>query len=143
MAYGVIAEHGGHIRVETGLGVGTRFEIQLPAVEEKVDISRNDDVVGPFNRDQSGKILVIDEAELVRELTVELLKEVGFSVMSADSGQDGLALYRLHQPYSVVIVDMIMPEWGGTLSLNKSEPSTQTNRSSLCLVTLTTMWSMV
>lgn len=68
-----------------------------------------------FEYGGEGKILVIDDDDLVRELTTEVLKEAGYTVMSADSGADALALYRLHQPFSVVIIDMIMPEQSGDL----------------------------
>ena len=84
-----------------------------------------------LNRDQSGKILVIDDDELVRELTVSSSKR---SVFRHECKQwpRRLALYRLHQPFSVVIVDMIMPEQGGESSFKHQSPQPK-SASSFCV----------
>src|SRR5688500_10352765 len=58
------------------------------------------------------KVLIIDDQPDVRMLTDMLLKRLGYDVILADNGQDGLELYRREHP-DVIVLDLIMPGMNG------------------------------
>lgn len=58
------------------------------------------------------KILVIDDDALVRETIIQILEDRGYTVVSAEDGEHGLAAFRAEQP-DLVITDIIMPEKEG------------------------------
>ncbi len=53
-------------------------------------------------------ILVVDDEQLLRKLTLSILTSAGYQVTTCSSGTEAIALYR-EQPYDLVIMDMIMP----------------------------------
>ena len=96
---GIVRRHEGCIRIESRLGEGTRFEILLPvsdgssAVGMAPDESREEAAALATPR---GAILVIDDDDGARELSVLLLERAGFRVYSASSGREALELFDRH-----------------------------------------------
>ena len=81
--YAIIKKHHGHIAVESKPGVGTTFHIYLPAVERQVTPQPEEDrelLVG------KGKILVMDDEEMVREVLGRMLARLGYEAEFARDG---------------------------------------------------------
>ncbi|HEX4826116.1 MAG TPA: PAS domain S-box protein [Candidatus Polarisedimenticolaceae bacterium] len=111
MVYGIVQNHGGGIRVESAVGAGTTVEILLPrgacALAETA-AAADDGVRG------HGRILVVDDEEAVRDVTADLLRELGYDVATAFDGQDAVEYYERHAAeIDLILIDLVMPRMGG------------------------------
>ncbi len=121
--YGIIKNHGGSIEVHSMKGHGTTFTIYLPASEKSVAaLPALPDQVVPG----TGTILLIDDEAIIREVGEEMLLDLGYEVLVAASGKEGLQLFETRSvPIDMVILDLIMPGIGGKEtfhSLRKIDP---------------------
>jgi PAS domain S-box-containing protein len=111
--HSIINKHGGHIRVHSTVGLGTTFEILLPASQEKpAPVSaQNNGFVTAQSRDLS--VLVMDDEEMIRELAIATLGELGYRVTTCSSGKEAIEIYRAAfsagAPFSTVIMDLTIP----------------------------------
>jgi two-component system cell cycle sensor histidine kinase/response regulator CckA len=110
-AYGIIKNHGGFINVESEKDLGTSFMIYLPASIMEVDneYTSKDEV-------QRGRetILLIDDEEMILDIGAKMLEGLGYEVITATGGRQGLEIYEKNQDrIDLVILDMIMPDFGG------------------------------
>ena len=105
--YSIIARHEGVILVESELGKGTTFSIYLPAVPGKVVPTET--VAAPV-RTGKGRILLMDDEDIILELSRRLLDRLGYSVEIAHDGAEAIEKYRQamehHQPFDLVIMDL-------------------------------------
>ncbi|MFA4838821.1 MAG: PAS domain S-box protein [Candidatus Neomarinimicrobiota bacterium] len=110
MVYSIIKNHNGAVTLDSKLGVGTTFYIYLPASEGALE--KNDDeeknLLSGF-----GKVLIMDDEELVREMAAEMLKNLGYEVRTVKDGAETIALYQKEMkngsPFSAVIMDLTIP----------------------------------
>ena len=107
IVWNTVREHGGWIEVKDN-NPGAAFEIYLPATDEKKsspEMPGND--LCPIGRGE--KILLIDDQPEQNETMARLLKSLGYTTLSAGSGEEGLALLK-NQPVDLVLLDMMMGE---------------------------------
>jgi PAS domain S-box-containing protein len=121
ISYSIVRNHGGHITVESELGVGTTFHVYLPASEKKLPVKPAVKEAHPSGR---GRILVMDDQRDVREIVEQLLKHLGYEVSSAKDGAEAVDLYRKAQeagrPFDAVIMDLTIPGgMGGKEAIQK------------------------
>ncbi len=110
-AYSIIRNHGGFITVNSWPGKGTSFNVFLPASFKKDDAVK--DAVREISKG-SGTILVVDDEKTNLDVTRELLERWGYTVLTADKGQDAVAIYeKEHSNVDLVLLDMIMPGMSG------------------------------
>ncbi|TLS76487.1 response regulator [Mariprofundus erugo] len=112
MVYGSIQTHGGVIEVESSPGQGTVFHIYLPLTEVgelPVELEEDEALEG------SGEtILLVDDEVAVLNTTGEVLRGLGYHVLLASNGEEGLQTYRDHAAdIDVIISDAVMPKMGG------------------------------
>lgn len=112
--YGAIKEHNGSISVNSEEGIGTVFHLYLPLSEEIIDTTSTNTIVKGI-----GKILVIDDEEIIRITTEAMLVDLGYEVICAENGKIGLELFKLHNDINLVLLDMIMPVMGGRETFDK------------------------
>ncbi len=114
--YGVVQQSGGFIRVESSPGQGTRFDLYLPKTNEvAVDENNETDRKKAAAAGQPKTVLVVEDEQEVRELACEFLKAAGYSVLTAQDGQEGLEIAeRFGRNIQVVLTDVVMPRMRGS-----------------------------
>ncbi len=106
MAYGIVKAHKGFIDVQSELGQGTVFTVCIPAT----DIALAALPPAEASRSGHGRILVVDDEEVVRKLAYEMLHRAGYEVTTAAGLEEAVAWYRAHPHQAdLVIIDMVMP----------------------------------
>ncbi|WP_148304164.1 ATP-binding protein [Pseudomonas solani] len=112
MVYGFIKQTGGQVRLQSGAGQGTRVSLYLPRgpVLSEQQQSPVEQPTGAANRES---ILVVEDADVVRMLTVEVLEEFGYQVMEACDGQQALAILRSDATIDLLLTDIGLPGMNG------------------------------
>jgi CheY-like chemotaxis protein len=110
ICYSIIKQHQGLITVDSDLGAGSTFSVYLPATERRA-ISREQEKHKPLNG--KGKILVMDDEEIVRDVATKMLGAIGYQVETSIDGEETLELYQkakdAGEPYDAVIMDLTIP----------------------------------
>ncbi len=110
--YSIIRNHGGQIAVASALGRGTTFRVYLPASEGIAPPPKEAGGRRPAPAG-SGRILVVDDEDLVRNMAVRILEHAGYAVSSAPEGAGAVELYRSARasgrPFDLVITDLTIP----------------------------------
>jgi len=108
ITYSIVHAHGGAIRVESQVGEGARFTILLPASARPVV----PDPVQPATvvRRQGGRVLLMDDDEMVSEVAQEMLQSLGYVTEATPSGEVAIERFRAAEdrgePFDVVILDL-------------------------------------
>jgi signal transduction histidine kinase len=110
----IVQQSGGQIDVSSELGKGTTFRVYFPRVEQAITSTDTAFRRRPMPHGTETVMLVEDEPA-VRHLAVNILRSLGYEVLSASNGQDGLHVAQNHKgkPIRLVISDVIMPLMGG------------------------------
>lgn len=112
--YGIVRGHGGAVEVSTSPGKGTRFTILLPALDRRQE--RRDSrppMAGPISG-AGRRILVVDDEEPIRLITLHALERHDFMVEAAVDGVEALAIFRKDPArFAVVLTDLMMPRMNG------------------------------
>ena len=111
ICFSIVRKHNGHISVESMEGEGTTFHVHFPAY--KKETAREGARAGRTEKDQKGRILILDDEEMVLDVGKELLKHLGYDVTTAKNGEEAIGLYRqameLKSPFNAVILDLAIP----------------------------------
>jgi PAS domain S-box-containing protein len=111
--YGIVTQAGGNISIYSELGVGTRVHVLLPASDQAPQRSAADNAK-PRPHVSSVTILVVEDADDLREITELILKKSGYHVISAASGAQALEMVKhLHGDVDLLLTDVVMPRMQG------------------------------
>lgn len=112
-AYSIICKHGGHIRADSTVDVGTTFEILLPASQDKAIAQEQATTAASTYVPTGSSILVMDDEELIRAMTTEMLEELHCHVQTCASGEEAIGYFQRARsqgvPYAAVILDLTIP----------------------------------
>ena len=110
-AYGIIKNHSGFINVYSEKDKGSIFNIYLPATLKEVIEEKKP--AGDILKG-SETVLFVDDEEMIIEVAEQLLKRLGYKVLTARSGKEAIKIYEENfQQIDIVVLDMIMPDMGG------------------------------
>ena len=113
LAYAIVERHQGVITFQTELGKGTRFEVYLPS---RVALRSEEKTATPSQPVLGGSetIMLAEDDELVGNLTTQVLREAGYTVLVARNGEEALEiLEREKQRVKLALLDMVMPKFSG------------------------------
>jgi PAS domain S-box-containing protein len=118
MVHGIVHDHGGHLVVDTRPGAGATFRVLFPVLHAEGVDAEHETLTGfaPAARRQRlrGRVLLVDDEEMVRGFMRELLEGWGLEVDAAGDGAEARALFaRAPERYDLVITDQTMPRQTG------------------------------
>jgi PAS domain S-box-containing protein len=112
LVYGIVTGSGGTIEVDTAPGRGTVFTIRLPFVEGSEAPEPQREPGEPPGGTET--ILVVEDDEMVRGITVRTLRALGYKILLAEDGVDALEVASRHRgTIDLVLTDVVMPRLGG------------------------------
>lgn len=110
VSYSIVRKHGGDIKVSSVDGEGAVFDVYLPAWEEKCHMEINPERKEP---EAKRRILVMDDENLILDISKKMLTRMGYDVEVAISGEESVALYKQAkergEPFDCVIMDLTIP----------------------------------
>lgn len=109
--YGIVKGHGGYIEVESEKGHGTTFKVYLPASAKPVQQAVKPSA--PISK-AIGTVLLVDDEEVVLDVSEKVLKVLGYKVLVARGGAEAIEIFKKHRDsIDLVLLDIIMPQMGG------------------------------
>ncbi len=120
--YGIVKQSGGNIWVYSEFGKGTAFKIYLPRVDEPPE-EAGEKVVQKEIAGRGETILVVEDEEKVRQLTVQILTKNGYTVLEASHGDEASHICEQHKgPIHLMVMDVVMPGMTGRELAKSLEP---------------------
>jgi len=113
IVYGIISQNKGHISVYSEKGKGTTFRIFLPLIasENKSESNSSNET---SIKGGSETILLAEDNETLREINSKVLKSYGYTVISAEDGEEAITEFRKNKDIiDLIILDIIMPKKNG------------------------------
>ena len=111
--YGIVKQSGGHVRVTSEVGKGTRFEVYLPIVEDAcVAQDASQERLPPLGGKET--ILLVEDEEDLRALARQVLQSKGYTVLEAGNGEEALRITEKNvTTLDLLLTDVVMPHMGG------------------------------
>jgi signal transduction histidine kinase len=121
MIYGFVKQSGGHVKIYSELGHGTAVKLYLPRMKSRsqpappqhpIELQKHIEQQlarpAPAPTDRKLKVLVVEDNSSVREVAAAMIEEMGFEVITAVNGPDGLAKIQSLPDIDLVLSDVIM-----------------------------------
>jgi PAS domain S-box-containing protein len=109
MVYGFVKQSGGHVTIYSEVGHGTTINLYLPCADGAPVGPAYDRIKRTADPHARETILVVEDDERVRQLTITRLKLIGYQVLAASDGPKALDILRRSDSVDLVFTDLIMP----------------------------------
>ncbi|TFH48455.1 MAG: PAS domain S-box protein [Methanothrix sp.] len=121
IAYSIIKKHDGTIIVDSEIGKGPTFIIYLPATDKTAAVRKENEETSTTSQ---GRVLIMDDEEIVREIAIEMLGYIGCETAAAKDGSEAIELYMKAKeegkPFDAVLMDLtIVGGMGGKEAIMK------------------------
>jgi len=111
---GIVKGHQGTMRIYSEVGKGTTIKVAFPASDKGVATIIDQPISSSTTPMATGTILIIDDEEVIREIATVLLEELGFNVITANDGIEGIEEFQKHkESISLILLDLTMPKMDG------------------------------
>ncbi|WP_462324484.1 transporter substrate-binding domain-containing protein [Desulfoplanes sp.] len=121
--YGIVKAHHGYVECKSRVGQGTTMSMYFPSdshLEPEKEIDEPETIPDENTLPAGSTILLVDDEEMIRELTREFLEENGHTVLTAASGEEALQVHAEERSrIDLVIIDLGMPGMGGEACIRK------------------------
>ena len=111
ITHSIISKHGGAISVQSEPGAGTTFTIYLPASTRQQQKKMSAEPM--MTTSHKAKIMIMDDEELIRDVTSAMLSILGHEVIPARDGKEAVKLYQQYhdagEPIDIIIMDLTIP----------------------------------
>ena len=113
--YGIVKQSGGFIFADSKVGEGTRFVIYLPVHREETEVRKARRLPKPKQDELwgSGTVLLVEDEPMVRGVAERALTRHGYTVITADNGEEALEILAGDQEISLLVTDVVMPVMDG------------------------------
>lgn len=113
--YGIIKQNNGEIRVYSEPDLGTTFKIYLPRPKEPIsEIAAIPSVEDVSDNPGTETILLVEDDEMVRKVIVNIIADLGYTLLEAENGKDALHVCsRFHGIVDLLLTDVVMPKMNG------------------------------
>ncbi|GAO37898.1 putative two-component hybrid sensor and regulator [Sphingomonas changbaiensis NBRC 104936] len=119
--YGFVRQSGGHVRIYSEVGQGTAVKIYLPRYFGPAEVAAAAEAPAELPRGRPGElILVVEDEDQVRRMSVDALQELGYDVLEAPGGEDALALVQTRPDIRLLFTDVVMPDINGRQLADKA-----------------------
>ncbi|MCK8457090.1 MULTISPECIES: ATP-binding protein [Sphingomonas] len=112
MVHGLAAQSGGTLRLTSEPGAGTAVELWLPATEE-APVDTIESSPEPVQARRGAKVLLVDDEDLVRAATADMLRDIGYVVVEMASASQALSAIRSGVDADILVSDYLMPGMTG------------------------------
>jgi len=112
MVHGLAAQSGGTLRIESEVGAGTKVELWLPTTAD-VPANSIEKIADPVRARNASSVLLVDDEDLVRSATADMLRDLGYVVAEAASASQALAAIRGGLTVDILVSDYLMPTMTG------------------------------
>jgi PAS domain S-box-containing protein len=111
--FGFVKQTGGHVKIYSELGQGTSVKIYLPRFYGPAELPQRSISSNTSLGSNSEVVLIVEDDDQVRELTVEMLLDLGYGVIEARDGVDALRTLDLHPEICLLFTDVVLPGMNG------------------------------
>ena len=113
MVHGLASQLGGALTIQSRPGLGTNVELWLPR-SAAAPLAASPPALPSATTGARGTALLVDDEELVRASTADMLIDLGYSVVEAGSGEDAMRLLNNGERFDLLVTDHLMPGLSGT-----------------------------
>jgi two-component system cell cycle sensor histidine kinase/response regulator CckA len=113
--YGIVKQSGGFIFADSKVGEGTRFVIYLPVHREEAGAGKSRKAAKPKEHELwgTGTVLLVEDEPMVRGVAERALSRHGYTVITADNGEEALEVLARGEEIVLLISDVVMPAMDG------------------------------
>ncbi|MBL8271408.1 response regulator [Steroidobacter sp.] len=112
--YGFAKQSGGHVKLYSEVGQGTTVKLYLPRYTgEDETVAAPLPADRPLRGNTSEVILVVEDEDRVRQMSVQLLQDLGYTVVQASDAKHALAMIEANTAFDLLFTDVVMPDMNG------------------------------